>query len=116
MLPMEYRPSEIARELGIHKDTVCRGWIPAGAPHRRDEHGNIWIVGTELVEWMSEILDKPKVKLGKDQAYCLSCQRAVTVNGPVTREPSKHAILVRGTCSICGVIVGRFVRDPSKEL
>jgi hypothetical protein len=54
LLEMLYRPSEIAEVLGIGKDTLYTGWIPAGAPHTRDEKGHIWIVGTALAAWLRE--------------------------------------------------------------
>ena len=112
LLHMEYRPSEVADLLGIHKDTVCRGWAPAGMPHRRDERGEIWIVGTDLAAWLREMLDKPSVKLAEGEAFCLRCQKAVRL-GDVSREPAQRAVLVRGSCPQCGSGVARFegVRD-----
>ena len=52
LLNMQYRPSEIAAELKINVQILYRGWLPAGCPHAKDEHGNIWIVGTALHTWM----------------------------------------------------------------
>lgn len=105
---MEYRPSEIARELGVSKDTLYRGWVPAGAPHRRDESGHIWIVGTELAAWLQQF-QQEHVPLDEGEAYCLHCQQAVAMVGEVTRSPSKYAVLVKGRCAVCGGEVARFV-------
>lgn len=108
LLYMEYAPSEIAEELGITKDTLYRGWLRAGAPHRRDETGRIWICGTDLAAWIQDMGDGPSVTLEEGEAFCLRCQKAIRIQGPVTREPSQRAVLVRGTCPQCGSGVARF--------
>ena len=51
LLPMEYRPTELARQIGCHRSTIYECYVPNGAPHRRDEHGHLWIVGTEFAVW-----------------------------------------------------------------
>lgn len=114
LLPMEYRPSEIAEVLGVSKDTIYRGWVPAGVPCRRDEVGNLWIVGTDLAAWLRERLKKPSVHLREGEAFCLHCQRAVEIGPPIEREVAERAILVRGTCPRCGSSVARFV--SAKEM
>jgi hypothetical protein len=110
LLEMQYRPSEIAEELGISKDTVYRGWIPAGAPHVRDESGQLWLVGTELAAWL---LDQDAVRapvtLMPGEAYCMRCKAAVRIAGEVTREPAGYAVMVRGSCAVCGAGVARLV-------
>lgn len=107
---MEYRPSEVARELGVTKDALYRGWLPAGAPHRRDESGHIWIVGTDLAAWLRERQRKDTVVLAEGEAYCLRCQAAVVMQSPLTREASLYAVLARGTCPQCGGAVTRMER------
>lgn len=51
LLWMEYRVSEMAEVLRVNPQTIYRSWIPEGCPHRKDEGGAIWIVGTEFREW-----------------------------------------------------------------
>lgn len=109
LLNMEYAPSEIADLLGITKDRLYRGWLPAGAPHRRDENGRIWICGTDLAAWLRELMQTSAVCLADGEAFCLRCQAAVTIVGDITREPAQRAVLVRGTCEQCGGGVARFV-------
>jgi hypothetical protein len=111
---MEYRPSEIADELGVTTDTIYRGWVPAGCPHRRDETGHIWIVGTELAAWLRSF-QRERLRLADGEAYCFRCQAAVGMQGPLTRRVCGPAVLVRGTCAQCGVDVARLVsaNDPS---
>jgi len=109
LLPMEYRPSELAEELGVHVDTIYRGWVPAGAPHRRDEADQLWIVGTELTAWLRQFIARISVRLGEGEGYCMRCNRAVRIAPPIEREVAIHAILVRGRCPQCGSGVARFV-------
>lgn len=59
LLWMEYKPSEIAEEIKCNTDTVYKSYIPAGCPHRRDEEGNIWIVGTEFAVWRARCSSAP---------------------------------------------------------
>ena len=109
LLPMEYRPSEIATVLGVNKDTVLRGWVRAGLPHRRTDGGEIGIIGTVLAAWLRQQIRKPRVKLGPGQGYCLRCHKAVTMRPPFTREIAGNAVLVQGTCPQCQGSVARFV-------
>ena len=114
LLPMEYRPGEIAEVLGVHRDTLYRGWLPAGAPHRVDEAtGEIWIVGVELAAWLRALIARPGVRLGEGEAYCLRCQRAVAMLDPDEGEPCGAAWLVRGRCPQCGGMVARLTATNS---
>jgi hypothetical protein len=115
LLEMEYRPSEIAEVLGVHKDTIYRGWVPAGAPHRRDEAGNLWIVGTWLAAWLRDQMGTGlTASLADGEAYCMHCRRAVVMAPPLTRVAAQRAILVRGVCPQCGGGVARF--ESPKEM
>lgn len=118
LLPMEYRPREVARELGVSPDTLYRGWIPAGAPHRREADDTIWIVGTDLAAWLQTLVRHSTVTLKEGEAFCLRCQQAVVMTGPLERVAAKYAWLIRGTCPQCGNRVARFEspNDPSPEL
>ena len=106
LLDMRYKPSELAEELGVCADTVRRGWLPAGAPHVRDEDG-VWLLGTEVAAWLQAMVDKPTVTLGPGEAYCLQCRRAVAVED-ARRERLEHAVLLRGRCALCGARVARL--------
>ncbi len=116
LLPMEYRPDEIAAILGITKDTLYRGWIPAGAPQRRDATGNLWLMGTELATWL-RAQQRQKQPLAAGEAFCFRCQVAVVMQAPFSRQPAQYAIQLRGYCPNCGAIVTRLVADDqSPEL
>ncbi len=48
---MLYKILELADELGVNQSIVV-GWAKAGAPHKRDARGHIWIHGRALAEWL----------------------------------------------------------------
>jgi len=92
LLWMEYKPSEIAEEIKCNTDTLYKSYIPAGCPHRRDEEGNIWIVGTEFSAWSRKMFkrsDARKTDMGRDQAWCMKCRRPVDVTELVI-EPARE--------------------------
>jgi hypothetical protein len=108
LLPMEYRPTELAREIGCHRSTIYESYIPAGCPHRRDENGYIWIVGTEFGAWARATIRDRKLKMAEGQAFCLRCKRVVDMRGPITETEAKSAILLHGHCPQCFGEVCRF--------
>ena len=115
LLYMEYRPSEIADILDISVQTIYATYLPAGLPHRRDEHGHIWIVGTEFYSWVQDIAEKsqkdPKKPMKPNEAYCLSCRERVKIaNMKRSKAVNKQVTRVSGECPICGTKVSRFCR------
>lgn len=115
LLKMEYQPSEIAEILGIHIDTIYRSLIPAGCPHRRDEKDRIWIVGTELTQWLQTI-KKKKLGMQPDEAYCLHCTRPVKMNDPLLVTFQTRVLeMVTGTCPHCGTTINRARARENRE-
>ena len=110
LLYMQYRPAEIAEEIGVTVDTIYRSYIPAGAPHKKDNRGNIWIVGTEFTEWAKEYHDQkrsPKNVLKDGQAWCMNCKKAVTILDPKIKRVNRYIAMIQGTCETCGRKVNR---------
>jgi hypothetical protein len=107
-MPMEYRPTELARELGCHRSTIYESYIPAGAPHRRDHNGHLWIIGTEFAAWARATIQRRKLEMGPGQGFCMRCKVVVTMRGPLTETEAKSALLVHGTCPQCFGDVCRF--------
>jgi len=112
LLAMEYRPTELAREIGCHRSTIYDCYIPNGAPHRRDEKGHLWIVGTEFAAWARATIQRRKLEMRKGQAFCMRCKRIVTMQGPISEREVKSALLLHGTCPQC---FGDVVRFESPE-
>ena len=116
LLHMEYRPAELAEELGCGVDTIYRYYLPAGCPHRRDENDHIWLVGTDFAEWVRATLKKGKVPLADGEAYCLKCNEPVRMAGKLTVEPVNYYLeLVKGKCPACGTTVNRARARVRKE-
>jgi hypothetical protein len=108
LLPMEYKPTELAEEIGCHRSTVYESYIPNGCPHRRDRNQQIWINGIEFAAWARATIQHRKLVMGADEAFCMRCKRVVTMRGPVRRSEAKAAWLLHATCPQCGCDVVRF--------
>ena len=112
LLPMEYRPTELARKVGCHRSTIYDCYIPNGAPHRRDDKGYLWIVGTEFAAWARATIQRRKSTMAKGEAFCMRCKRVVEMRGPITETEAKSSLLLHGTCPQC---FGDVVRFESPE-
>jgi endogenous inhibitor of DNA gyrase (YacG/DUF329 family) len=110
LLDMQYRPSELAEEIGVVTDTIYRGYLPAGMPHTRTPSNEIWIHGLAFAAWARETVAKKKVKrfgLADGQAWCLKCNRAVPLLHPVIKPTNFYLELLQGKCPHCGRTVNR---------
>jgi hypothetical protein len=111
LLDMEYKPSEIAQELGATKAQVMR-LITAGAPARKDANGHFWIHGESLADWLERAAPKnikaPTI-FKDDECYCVGCHQVM----PFT-ETKRRRNLVTGTCSR-GHKVSRFISINKKR-
>jgi hypothetical protein len=107
---MEYIPADLARELGCTKRKILSA-IEGGCPHRRTKAGYLRIVGDAFAAWYQEICRRRKRPLGPNEAFCLSCQRAVPLPPEDQRQlhplPNGNA-RVEALCPICGKTVNRI--------
>lgn len=116
LLHMEYKPSELARELNISVDTIYRSYLPAGAPCRVDQKGNTWIVGDAFAGWVLDHLKTnrrkdPKMKMGPGEAYCVGCNKVVVLpKSKVTKPNARGVATLTGKCPACGRKVNRFCK------
>jgi hypothetical protein len=109
LLPMLYRPSELAGELGVSA-AIVRDWVEKGLPHQRDHRGHVWIDGRQVAEWVTVKRQRPTgSRMAEDQAYCFRCCRAVELRDPVAQYHGKQALL-SGVCPQCGGIINRGSR------
>lgn len=114
LLPMLYKPAELAEEIKVPKRTLY-DWLKLGAPHQRDELDHIWIEGRAFASWV-ENNRKKKVsprKLMDNEAICLRCNMAVSLLEPETIPSGKGRLYyIKGTCPTCG---NKIVRGGSKN-
>ena len=108
LLPMEYKPTELAQKIGCHRSTIYDSYLPAGCPHRRDKLGHIWIVGTDFAAWARATIQRSRIDLQPGEAFCMHCKRPVVMRGPLTEVEAKGTLLIRGKCAQCFGDVARF--------
>ncbi len=114
LLPMLYRPAELAEDLGV-SDRVVREWLVKDLPHQRDERGHLWIDGRKAAEWVDSVRhSQPTPKLANDEAYCLPCHKAVKLINPIRTQRGKQVVL-HGVCPNCGTSVHRGIRNDQSE-
>jgi uncharacterized protein with PIN domain len=118
LLPMEYKPAEIAEEIGVDVRTIYRSYVPAGMPLRKDKQDNIWIIGTEFRDWARAILEKgarsPMAPLAENEVYCLVCKKRVIFQDITRRETwSKGRIRIYARCSECGGKVIKLTKEKT---
>lgn len=107
LLPMNYKVSEIAELLGM-PDRTLRDWLTIGAPHFRDKRNHIWIVGTELKEWINSNREKKRrQKMSDKEAYCFRCKKPVDLLNPKVIPIKGKLINIRGICPNCKCIINR---------
>jgi hypothetical protein len=110
LLDMLYKPSEIAEEIGVIPDTVYRSYLPAGAPHVRDEHGGVWIHGLAFASWARETIAQKRSKrtgLPDGHAWCLKCNQAVPLTNPRIKPVNRYLELLQAPCPVCDRTVNR---------
>ena len=113
LLDMLYTPIELAEEVGFTRRQVYRVYIPAGCPHQRDEKQHIWINGKAFREWCEETY--PRVSIAQDEAFCLTCKRAVKLINPTKQQKGRLHYWI-STCPNCGRKLARIItRDKLHE-
>ena len=114
LLHMRYKPSELARELGLSVDTIYRSYLPAGAPCEVDQKGHMWIIGDVFAAWVLEHVRThrkrgPKTEMLPGQAYCVTCNQVITLMNPRLEKPNSRGIAtLKGRCPKCGRKVNRY--------
>jgi len=109
-LDMMYRPSEIAEELGVHKETVYRSYLPAGLPYIEDDKHRFWIHGPAFVAWAKETVAKKRTDrkgLEEGYAWCMKCNTPVKMAKPTIKPVNRYIELLQAKCPHCHRIVNR---------
>ena len=113
LLNILYKPSELAEELGIPVEWIYRAYIPAGAPHKLDAAGRIWIPGRVFADWArtylaSDSRGKPPEPMPDNYAYCLHCRMPVPIQNSRSQPHHYQVVQITGRCPQCGARVNRF--------
>jgi hypothetical protein len=108
LLHMEYTLRELATELGCSKRQI-RAALDAGCPYRQTESGTLFVTGDDFRDWYRELCQRRKRPLRSDEAFCLSCRRAVPLPDDAEVHPAPHGVeRVTGPCPLCGNPINRF--------
>lgn len=109
LLDMQYKPSEIAKEIGVTTETVYRSYLPGGCPFTRDKKNNdIWIHGTSFAAWVESVKERRHVgHLEDGEAWCFNCKSAVQMLKPKKRHEGRYTAIYQGRCAVCGAVVNR---------
>ncbi len=106
LLHMEYTPRELAYEIECSVQQIQRA-VKAGCPQRVTER-RTWITGDEFAAWYQALVKSRKCPLRLDEAFCLSCRKAVPLD-ETTVTPARAGVeRVSGVCPRCGNQVHRF--------
>ena len=112
LLPMLYRPRELAEDLGVPPTTI-KGWIKLGAPAQRDRRRHLWVNGSEFADWVETMRlarQNGKKPMGEDEAYCLGCRKPVKLRNP-RRSAKGRLVLLSSECPNCGSTINRGSRN-----
>lgn len=108
LFDMRYTPGELASEIGINVRQFYKVYIPAGCPHERNERGYLWINGKEFREWIAKTYQKKII--GKNQAYCRTCDKAVDIVKP-QKKVIKDTTYYLCDCPNCGRVISRIIEN-----
>lgn len=92
LLDMLYSPSELADEVGFARRQVYRVYRHLDCPHEKDEKGYLWINGKQFREWYE--VTYPRVSVGADEAFCLTCKKPVKITNPTEQKRGKLTYLI----------------------
>ncbi|MBI5945363.1 MAG: hypothetical protein HY864_13420 [Chloroflexi bacterium] len=102
---MLYKPSELADEIGFTVRQIYRVYVPCGCPVVRDR-GRVWINGKAFAEWYE--VSYPKQALLEDEAFCLTCKKAVKMAEPEKKKKGRLSYWVC-KCLACGRKISRII-------
>ena len=111
LLDMMYKPCELADEVGFSVRQVYRVYIPAGCPHERDQNKRIWINGEVFRDWFLHAYRK--VKLAKEDTFCLTCKRAVAIVNP-ERKKEGRLVYDISICPVCGRTLSKIIEKEKR--
>jgi hypothetical protein len=112
LLDMEYKPSELAQELGINPDQIYVVYIPLGCPHKRDDKRYILINGKAFQKWYLEKYQKAKVK--EDETFCKTCRKPVKIVGGSIRKKGGLSYVL-SSCPNCGRKLSKIIDCEKKK-
>lgn len=99
LLDMMYSPRQLGEEIGVDPNRVYMVYIPLGCPLERDGRGRILINGRAFASWY--VRTYTKTRLLSDEAFCMTCRRAVKIVEPVCMQVERVSYIL-SFCPVCG--------------
>lgn len=107
-----YTIEELSGLINKNQKTLLR-WIDDGLKTIPESKKPILIMGYELKEFLKKKSIKKKVKLNRNQFYCLTCKGAVYAKrGSIKRLSNRKT----GVCAVCTGKIGRIIKPYQKGL
>jgi len=107
-----YKIEELSVILSKNGKTLLR-WIDSGLKTIPESKKPILIMGSDLKEFLRAKYSKKKVKLNRNQFYCLSCKKAVYGKRGSIENLSNRKIAV---CVVCRGKIVRITKPYQKGL
>lgn len=115
LLNMEYKPSELAKELGVTAEYVRKVLIHVlGAPHTYSEKNRLWINGKRFRSWIvqydKQFKQKKKARVvGENQFYCVKCRKLVEQDSYVLVNDGRNS-MKKAYCPNCGTRINKYLK------
>jgi hypothetical protein len=100
---MSYTIQELSEVLNINKKTFLR-WIEAGLKTVPESKKPLLIMGQELKKFLKLKSSKRKIKLNRNQFYCLTCKKETYA------KRGSIKVLIGRKIAICRVCKGKISR------
>jgi hypothetical protein len=111
LLDMLYTPGELAEEIGVDRRQMYRVYLPLGCPSSRDALRRWWINGKAFREWYEATY--PRVRLKPEEAFCLTCRKAVRMAKPI-RHKAEGLVYLVCKCAKCGRKLTKIVENKKQ--
>ena len=102
---MSYTIKELARDAGINEKT-CLRWIEQGLPTVPGGKNPILMRGFEIKDFLRKKDSKKKIKLKRNEFYCLRCKAARSAKRGTTKKLNGRKT---GECRVCSGKMSRTI-------
>lgn len=109
---MSYTIKELVVVLSVNEKTVLR-WIGSGLPTVEGGKKPIFISGDDLIHFLKNKDNEPKVKLGRSEFFCLTCKAP-----RLAKRGSAETLYDRkvARCGVCSGKMSRTIKPHQKGL
>jgi hypothetical protein len=108
---MNYTIKELSKELGVNKKT-CLRWIAEGLKIIDGSKKPILIMGSEAKKFLRNKDAKKKVKLKRNEFYCLPCRAPRRAKRGSIKKSNNKKIAI---CSVCNGKMCRIFEPYQKD-